>query len=83
MAATGPVVGEAYSAAVAVVMWKGRRAFQGLWSGGADRCRWSGARSLSVGSDLPRLSTGRHLHSHHRSDSDELVQTRPWFVSVA
>jgi hypothetical protein len=83
VAAVGPVVGEAYSVAVAVVMWKGRRAFQALWSGWADRGRWSGARSLRVGSDLPRLSTGRHLHSHHRSDSDEPVPTRPWFVSVA
>ena len=29
----GLVVGEAYSVAVAVVMWEGRRAFQALWSG--------------------------------------------------
>lgn len=82
MVAVGPVVGEAYSAAVAVVMWKGRRAFQALWSGRADRGRWTGAWSLSVGSDLPGLSTGRHLHSHRRSDSDELARARSWFASV-
>lgn len=79
----GPVVGEAYSVAVAVVMWKGRRAFQVLWSGRADRCRWSDVRSLRVGSDLPGLSTGRHLHSHRRSDSDEPARATSWFASVA
>ena len=68
----GPVVGEAYSTAVAVVMWAGRRAVQARWSGWADRCLWTGARGQSVGSDLPRLSTGRHLHSLVRSDSDDL-----------
>lgn len=53
---TGLVFGEAYSAAVAVVMWAGRRAVQVLWSGPPSRA-WAGDRTCTG------LSTGRHLHS--------------------
>ena len=55
-AVLGVVVGEAYSAAVAVVMWAGRRAVQVLWSGPVPRT-WPGDWTCTG------LSTGRHLHS--------------------